>query len=247
MTPIETATTVQPSSSTPQTEPWEQELAAGFASRLAKTVRHRTPQQIAEQLLKRLLTERESRRLQNLNHWPEHAPSFLRQMVRSLSNKEAWRRRKIEQFFRTDHAKACVFATGFLPTSEEVEDAVGDAFLKLQRNETSIRYFYRTLRNICVDRYRQLGNAYDSVEGMIEINQAYRHGAAGELPTEIELRIDRARPQDPLTLLMDSRQTRVKRLLVGRAKKSPKWHSARRKKWAQGLQPATAEKGGSNE
>lgn len=194
-------------------------LVEEAARRLSSSFPHRSEGELSSYLRRRLREEQEKESLYNMDDWSERAPKLLARLVRSLSNTEAWRRRKIENFFRKAYQGALKFARNYLWRREDIEDAVGLAFIALHEGKTEAGYFNRKLRDICVDRLRELDD--ERKYAGIEVS-----------PDDFRVSMEQ---RDPLNVLMDRRYDRAKRLLVGQAKKRPKWRDARRKQWAQPL------------
>lgn len=219
-------------------EPWEVAMAVEAASRLVESIPHRTVPELADELLSRALHERTFRERRNLNHWPQHAPQYLNRLVRSLANQEAWRRRRNEAFFRSDYEKACAVARAQLPSREDVEDVVGEAFLRLAANRTTPRNFYRTLKQLIVDRQRKSAverRLFVSQEDLREGDRSRRDAPrASGYARQADVR-------DPQEVLVDRRNRVARPLMVAQAKKRPNWRNVRRRRWAQPLQATRAE------
>lgn len=150
--------------------------------------------------------------------------------TRSRANLEAWRRRKIEAFYRSDYQKAVGIATAALASREEGEDVAGLAFERLMEGRTSIKRFYRKLKDVLVDRIRQR-----EVERRLFAMQGETE-PAGDLGGSVRYSIRGQDLRDPALVLMDTRNTQAKRLLVGLAKKSKKMRRARRATWVQAME-----------
>jgi hypothetical protein len=209
---------------------WQVELVDQAAGRLAESLLHRTPKEIADDLLKRLLQEKEARQRLNLNHWSDYAPAYLNKMVRSLSNQEAWRRRAIDAFFRSDYEKACAIAQAGLDTREEAEDAVSEAFVRVQRGRP-LKLFYRVLKDVVIMRRRKKKKESGLFISMEEIPSSAR---GQHMDPDAELSASSlpiGEYPDTLTVLMDRRNTRARPLMVGQAKKRPKMRRVRRSMW----------------
>lgn len=219
-------------------EPWEIALAEEAGFRLAESIPHLSTESLAAELRRRLLQERRSRERQNLNHWPRHAPRYLNALVRSLANREAWRRRRIDAFYRSDYAKACTIAGARVPSPEEAEDAAAEAFARLVANRTSIRYFYRTLNQVIVDRQRQLEVERAMFAGLDDPSAPVGGRGGAVLERAASCRGD---SRDPINVLMDRRNRVARPLMVAQAKRNPKWRGARRWQWTKELETSRAE------
>ena len=220
-------------------ETWELDLAEKAGASLSVTLPHKTSAELAEDLLELLALEQEARRSQNLNHWREYAPGYLDKLVRSIANKEAWRRRKIDAFYKSDYPRALAIAEKALRSKEEAQDAVGEAFVRLITDGTRIEWFYRTLRHILVDRLRERGaegQLFVSLDALIADSARGDGESDGEdgLPGQLPSRS--ADCLDPMLVLMDRRIRRSKPLMVGQAKIHKKMRSARRGKWTDKLE-----------
>lgn len=240
LTDLGVSPTSTPTRPLPAAESWEVALAQSAGSRLTESIPHKTAKELADELLRQLGKERRSRELQNLNHWPDYAPGYLNTLVRSLANKEAWRRRQIDAFYLNNYEKACAIATAQLPSREEAEDAAGEAFARLVAKKTSIRYFYRTLNQVIVDRLRELDverGMFVSVQSLSSNTESNDGDPGAGLP-QIASRCPGA--GDPMRLLMDRRNRVAKPLMVAQAKKNQKWRYVRRGKWTDELKKSCA-------
>ena len=108
----------------------------------------RKPREVVAEVLDHLRKIKVRRELQGLNHWEEFAPAHLQKIVFRL---ESRRRRRIEEFYRENHARAMAFARSFLKNLEDAEDAVSEAYVKLLAGETSPEHFMRTLKQIVLN------------------------------------------------------------------------------------------------
>lgn len=229
-------------------ERWEVELARSAGSRLTETIPHKTSQELAEELLQRLLEERSSRELQNLNHWPQYAPGYLNTLVRGLANKEAWRRRKVAAFFETNYERARAYASRFLSVPEDIDEMVGAAFELLQDGRVDFENFYPKIRDLCVDRLRRMEVERDlfvSLDALIDDNRSAEEGLDDDLPG-LAAPTPKYWEQEPLSQLMDRRNRRANPLMVGRAKKDADWRFVRRNNWATELREGCAKTAPSN-
>lgn len=120
------------------------------ATALSSSLRpRRKPEQVVGELFDHLRKIRVRRELNGLNHWEEFAPAYLHKMVGKL---ESRRRRRIEKFYRENHAGATAFARAYLKNLEEAEDAVSEASVKLLTGETTPEHFMRALKQIVLNR-----------------------------------------------------------------------------------------------
>lgn len=70
-------------------------------------------------------------------------------------------------FFRANHEKAIAFAKAILKDENEAQDVVARTYLKLLRGKTGVRHFFRSLKQTCLDRIRELkreGKLFTSIK-----------------------------------------------------------------------------------
>ena len=132
----------------------ERKLAREAAKSLKQP--HKTPAQIVDDLLARLLEVKRRRELKGLNHWDQFAPAYLRELA---VRHEYLRRRAVEAFFRSERPRALARAAAKLGERCDAEDAVSDAYLRLLAGKTGPSHFYRILSQICIDRKRARASA----------------------------------------------------------------------------------------
>lgn len=158
MAPVQTAVlNAVPAVSNPQTAD-ALHLERRLAHKAAKSLKqpHKTPAQIVEDLLARLLEVKRRREHKGLNHWEEFAPAYLHQLV---DRHESLRRRAVEDYFRSERLRALARAEVILGDRCEAEDAVSDAYIRVLAGKTGPSHFYRILSHVCIWRKRARASA----------------------------------------------------------------------------------------
>jgi hypothetical protein len=109
-------------------EIWEARLAATTADEHAKEIPGRTPAEIADQLLSRLLEKKKFRAAHNLNHWPNYAPEYLMRLVRWLAHE---RKKQIEAFIQRNSTAGYTLALAVTDNPSHADWIVSDTNLEL--------------------------------------------------------------------------------------------------------------------
>lgn len=142
-------------------ETWEVELAAQAAVEHAADLPGIPAGQVAQELLARLVEKKRHRQAQNLDHWEEYAPEYLRRVLVWIIHR---RRRAIEAFYKANHSRALAFAEAILKNSSEAQDAVSDTCAELLKGKTTPDHFFRALKANARNRLRRLAFELEKLE-----------------------------------------------------------------------------------
>jgi DNA-directed RNA polymerase specialized sigma24 family protein len=145
----------------------------------------------------------------------------------------------VRKTHKSDYPRALAIGEKALRSKEEAQDAVGEAFVRLITDRTRIEWFYRTLRDILVDRLRERdaeGQLFVSLDALMANSESGDGESAGEDCVAGQLPSRSSDCLDPMLVLMDRRKRRSKPLMVGQAKIHKKMRRARRGKWTDELE-----------
>ncbi|MBI4060979.1 MAG: hypothetical protein HY403_06060 [Elusimicrobia bacterium] len=215
---------------------WEAQLASKAAAELSPSLVGKSPKVIVEELLTCLRNEKHERTSQNLNHWQEHAPRFLKSVVHVW--READRR---DAFLRKSHGRAVSVALAVTSDPTLAEDAVSRTDIEFMTEKVRERYYFLAVKRNARDIMREVRREQ---EWLTSLEKA--RGSTGDAWAEFsDESMDDVQSADPAAGSLDGldpleailrRQDQVK--LMGdlaRAKKKveteSKYRGVRRRKW----------------
>ncbi|HVA67213.1 MAG TPA: hypothetical protein VNK24_09875 [Elusimicrobiota bacterium] len=213
-------------------------LVERAARRLIQGSPEELRQRIVDDLLAKLAKEKSERESRGLNHWENYAPRYLRVLVRSAANTEAWRRRRIDALFRRSHDRLLNRAERRLGSREEAQDAVSEAFVRTMRGKTHGQHLNRTLRDVMANRLRDCGNErklFVSLDALMSAVERDESASEETAVAAFKASWPGEGTSDPVEILMDRRKRRAKPLMVAQAKNNKKMRRARRARWTDEL------------
>lgn len=180
------------------------ELARKAATLLTSRVPERTREEITVDVLGRLEAEKQARELKGLNHWSEHAPKFLDQILRNIQREAAARRELLGVFYKLNHGAALAFACAALGDRDEAQDAVSQTYIELLRGKTTPGHYFRALKMNILDRQRRRSYAMgllETTEETFDSRQGSGEDGEGDEGSweAVSTRLD---DQDPLNILI---------------------------------------------
>jgi DNA-directed RNA polymerase specialized sigma24 family protein len=196
-------------------------------------------EQIAEDLLRRLVKTKLRRESRGLNHWEEFAPAYLQKV---LARHESRRRAGIESFFRIERDKAIARATAMLGDREDAEEIVGETFLELMEGRTAVGHFYRALWANLVNRWEKVqkeSSSFVSIEKVVMsagASGSAEAGSEGGGDAVEDFSSFRPDDQDPLDILIAREERAESRRMVQDAMRDPRWRYIKRRDWAAGIE-----------
>jgi hypothetical protein len=216
-------------------------LARRAAALITRFEPHRDPRQVVESLLSELRQERLVREARGLNHWAEHAPQFLAQLVRRRFQEQRLRRDRVAAFRRDNHAVVLAFAYAALKDRDEAEDEAERTYVEYLEGRTDDRHFMRALKSNVIDRQKRRGWESRRFEP-VEVVFNPRHTAGEDVMSggeSEEFSLEPASPcqedRDPLDILIAREEAEERARLLDAARRDPRWRYVKRRAWAVSL------------
>jgi len=175
---------------------------------------HKTPEQIANDLLERLRKAKRRRELRGLN----------------------------QSFFQAERERAVSRATAMLGNREDAEELVAETFLELAEGRTAPGHFYRALWANLLNRWEKTQKqaaSFVSIEKVVMSAAgpgAADSEAAGAPDAVEDFASTRLEDQDPLDIMIAREEREASRLMVEAAMQDPRWRYIKRRDWAAGLE-----------
>ncbi len=138
----------------PAASGWEATLAQKVAEEHAKDIPGRTPKEVADQLLSRLLEKKKFRASQNLNHWPDYAPEYLMRLVRWMAHE---RKKQIETFIQSNSIGAFTLARAVTDDSFRADWIVSDTNLELWDGRLREELYFLAIKRNALNFMEKLG------------------------------------------------------------------------------------------
>lgn len=212
------------------------ELAHRAAALLVRLKPHLDPEKVVHELLRQQRVEKLSRESCNLNHWSEHAPKFLAQIVRQARVDRLRRYQEAEGFYKARHREIVRFARVIIGDSAAAEIVASDTYRELLEGGAAIPGFLTAL--ICNARDYMEGESYRRGKFM-PVDEAFSpsfgsaemDGGEGDIPS-FEPMSQRLEDQDPLEILIAREEHAAHRRTVVAAKQDPRWRYIKRREWA---------------
>lgn len=196
-------------------------------------------EKVVHELRSQQRVEKLSREFRGLNHWEEHSPKFLAQIVRKARLDRLRRYQEAESFYKARHREIVRFARVIIGDSVAAEIVASDTYRELLEGGATIPGFFTAL--ICNARDYMEGESYRRNK-FTPVDEAFSPsfgsadmvGGEGEIAS-FEPLSRRLEDQDPLEILIAREDEAAHRRTVVAAKQDPRWRFFKRKKWAQPL------------
>ncbi len=194
------------------------------------------PEKVVLELLSRQRVEKLAREFRGLNHWEEHSPKFLAQIVRQARQDRLRRYQEAAAFYKSRHREIVRFARAIIGDSAASEIVASDTYRELLEGAANIPGFFTAL--VCNARDYMEGEAYRRGKFVL-VDEAFGpsfggadvEGGEGEIPS-FEPLSHRLEDQDPLDILIAREDETVRRRTVVAAKQDPRWRYIKRRDWA---------------
>lgn len=135
-------------------ESWEAKLAGQVARVHATKIPGRTPKEIADELLARLLAKKQFRQVHNLNHWENYAPDYLLRLARWMAHE---RKKAIEAFIQNNTVGAYSLAFAVTDDSFRADWVVSDTNLELWDGRLREEFYFLAIKRNALDFMEKLG------------------------------------------------------------------------------------------
>lgn len=142
---------------------WEAALADKIARDHAKDIPGRTPREIADALLARLLEKKAFRGARNLNHWPQYAPEYLVRLARWMAHE---RKKEIELFIQRSSVGAYSLALAVTDDSFRADWIVSDTNLELWDGRLREEFYFLAVKRNALDFMEKLGRELETFEAL---------------------------------------------------------------------------------
>lgn len=215
------------------------ELAHRAAALLVRLKPCLDPEKVVHELLRQQRVEKLSRESRNLNHWSEHAPKYLAQIVRQARVERLRRYQEAEAFYKARHREIVRFARVIIGDSAAAEIVASDTYRELLEGSATIPGFFTAL--ICNARDYMKGEV-NRRERLVPQDEAFTPsfgsadmGGGDEESLSFEPMSHRLEDQDPLEILIAREEETARRRTVAAAKQDPRWRYIKRREWAASL------------
>lgn len=212
------------------------ELAHRTATLLVRLEPRRDCEQVVHDLLAQLKDEKASREARGLNHWSEHAPKLLGEIVRQARREKLRRYAEAEAFFRARHREIVRFARAIVMDDSGAEIVASDTYRELLEGGATIPGFFAAL--VCNARDYMDGESYRRGK-FTPLDEAFTPGFGNADASSDDGDISAFEPlaqgredQDPLDVLIAREEEVERQRLVAAAKADPRWRYIKRRDWA---------------
>lgn len=220
----------------------EHQLARSAVAHLGANLSHEAQEEVAQQVLERLLKDKTRRSIRNLNHWSEYAPgrvSVLAERVLEARNT------RIGAYLKAHRKAARDLAWRITRSWDLAERAIVQTCMELWEGRTHEAVFLRALKMNARDVLVLRNLQRNRVESLDTARSAQSSSRA-DLLRDLEVEPDQAdfvshRPddQDPLEILIQREDDQYRDRLLSEARhladNSRRYWWIRQKKWGQEL------------
>lgn len=231
-------------------ESWEIRLARSAVAHLGASLSQEVQEELAQQVLKRLLEDKTRRRISNLNHWSEYAPGRVSRLAERAMNE---RNARIAAYLKSHRKAIRELAWRITRSWDLAERAIVQTCMELWEGRTREGVFLRALKM----NARDVLALRNLERGRFESLDTARSGPSSsraELLRDLEVEPDQAdfasprlEDQDPLDILIQREEQAEVDRMVASATKDPRWRYIKRREWATPLREECAELAGSFE
>ncbi|MBI5631609.1 MAG: hypothetical protein HY921_12090 [Elusimicrobia bacterium] len=226
----------------PVAEAWEIRLVKAAAARLGRSFPQKPRHKVIEELLDGLMEEKQSRQLQNLNHWPEHGPRFLEALAQRWRVQEAARLERIPAVLAAKHEGALKLAFAITDNLPDADEAVAQSDFEFLTDAVKEDFYPLAVKRNSLDIVRDReGHGVVPLEGAFDGSDD-----GGEETVDILLHRLQSEPvaagsdgKDPLRILLDRKSRHLARTQRSKAKKKAatdgKHRWVKQKLWGQKL------------
>jgi hypothetical protein len=218
-------------------ESWETKLVEQAAQRQAKHYPSKTSAQLVDELLAKLRAEKADRLSRNLNHWSEHAPRFLEQVIAASRQAYLQRRRDARVLLRTRHAKIIRVLESITRDREAAEAIAADTYKELIEGRTTGGTFFNAAimnaRNYLESQSNEQGKTVPLDNSLFDASCEDSEGSDDALTFEPTSQT--VEDQDPLEILIHREERQEADAMVLAGMRDSRWRYIKRLDWAKEL------------